>query len=334
MTNLGIIGAGRIGKLHAESISQRLPGACVKLIADPFMNDDTRDWAKKLGIGGCAEDYRELLHDPSIDAVLICSSTDTHAPISLEVIAAGKHVFCEKPVSQDLGEILKVKDALKNSSVKYQVGFNRRFDHNFKAVRTAIEQGQIGTQRTIKITSRDPGPPPISYIETSGGMFMDMTIHDFDMLRYLAGCEADTVFVQAANLVDPAIGTAGDIDTALITITMKNGAIALIDNCREASYGYDQRVEVLGSLGQIATGNDTLSTAVLSTAGGVCAEKPLHFFLERYMDSFVQEMKEFISAIEDDLPVPVGIEDGLQSVLMAMAAQRSLKEGRPVSVEK
>jgi len=332
MTNLGIIGAGRIGKLHAESVAQRLPQAYVKLIADPLLNDETKEWAKKLGVGGTTKDYREILADPGIDAVLICSSTDTHAPISMETIAAGKHVFCEKPVSQDLGEILKVKEALQNSPVKYQVGFNRRFDHNFRAARTAIAEGQIGSQRIIKITSRDPGPPPISYIKSSGGMFMDMTIHDFDMLRYLAGCEAETVFVQAANLVDPAIGAAGDVDTAIITLTMKNGAIALIDNCREAAYGYDQRVEVLGSLGQVATENDTASTAVLSTAQGVCAEKPLHFFLERYMDSFVQEMREFVQAIENDTPVPVGIEDGLQSVVMAMAAERSLKEGRPVKV--
>ena len=332
MVNLGIIGAGRIGKVHAQSIMQRIPGARVKTIADTFMNDEIRGWAKELGIISCVEDYREILSDPGIDAVLICSSTDTHAPISLEAIAAGKHVFCEKPVSQDLDEILAVKKALQSSPVKYQVGFNRRFDHNFKAVRTAIAEGAIGDQRIIKITSRDPAPPPIAYIKPSGGMFMDMTIHDFDMLRYLAGCEADTVFVSAANLVDPAIGKEGDVDTALVTLTMKNGAIALIDNCREAAYGYDQRVEVLGSLGQIATGNDTASTAVLSTAGGVCAEKPLYFFLERYMDSFAQEMKEFICAIENGSPIPVGIEDGLQAALLAIAAERSLKEGRPVKV--
>ena len=332
MTNLGIIGAGRIGKLHAENIAYRIPNACVKAIADPFISDETEQWAIKLGIANVLKDYREILDDSSIDAILICSSTDTHAPISLEAIAAGKHVFCEKPVSQDIGEILKVRQALTTGKLKYQVGFNRRFDHNFRAVRAAIAEGRIGEQHIVKITSRDPQAPPPAYVKTSGGMFMDMTIHDFDMLRYLTGSEADEVFVRAANLIDPEIGAAGDVDTAIITITMKNGALASIDNSRRAAYGYDQRVEAFGSLGQISVSNDTPSTAVISTAAGVCAEKPLYFFLERYMDSFIREMKDFVRAIADDSPVLVNIEDGLQSVVMAMAANRSLKENRPVAL--
>jgi len=332
MKNLGIIGAGRIGKLHAENITYRIPDACVKSIAEPLMTEEIQEWAKQLGITNCFANYRDILADPGIDAVLICSSTDTHAPISLEAIAAGKHVFCEKPVSQSLDEILQVKDALAKNPVKYQVGFNRRFDHNFKAVRTAISQGRIGEPHIVKITSRDPETPPRAYIATCGGLFMDMTIHDFDMLRYLTGSEAADVFVRAANLLDPAFGEFGDVDTAIITITMKNGVMAVIDNSRRAAYGYDQRVEVFGTFGQIATANDTPSTAVLSTAHGVCGELPLYFFLERYRDSFVQEMKDFIGAITDDSPVPVNIEDGLQSVVIAMAAGLSLKENRPVAL--
>jgi len=331
MTRLGIIGAGRIGRVHAESIS-RMAQATVKTIADPFLTEEAQAWAKQLGVGNCIKDYKAILADPEIDGVLICSSTDTHAPISLEAIAAGKHVFCEKPVSQDLGEIFKVKEALAAKPVKYQVGFNRRFDHNFRAARAAVEAGKVGEQHTVRITSRDPAPPPISYIKPSGGMFMDMTIHDFDMLRYITASEVDEVFVRAGVMVDPAIGQAGDVDTAVITLTMKNGAIAIIENSRQALYGYDQRIEVFGSLGMVGTGNDTLSTAVISNKDGVSSEKPLYFFLERYMDAFVQEMREFVEAINSDTPVPVGIEDGLQSVLVAMACNLSLKENRAVKM--
>jgi len=332
MKTLGIIGAGRIGKVHAQSISYQVPGAKVKTIADPFLTDEIREWASSFGIPKCTTDYKEILADSEIDAVLICSSTDTHASISIESIIAGKHVFCEKPVSQNLEEILEVKDALSKTSLKYQVGFNRRFDHNFRAVRQVIADGRIGAQHIVKITSRDPEAPPASYVKVSGGMFMDMTIHDFDMLRYLTNSEADTVYVQAANLVDPAIGEAGDIDTAIITITMKNGALAVIDNSREAAYGYDQRVEVFGSKGQVQIGNDTLSTAVVSTAQGVASEKPLYFFLERYMESFAEEMKNFVEAISTDLNVSVSIEDGLQAFRLAAAAGESLKSGQPVKL--
>ncbi|MCL2580795.1 MAG: inositol 2-dehydrogenase [Oscillospiraceae bacterium] len=332
MKQLGIIGAGRIGRVHAESIS-RMAAAAVKTLADPFMSPEIEKWAAQLGVDKCVKDYKEIIADPAIDGVLICSPTDTHADISLEAIAAGKHVFCEKPVSQKLDEILAVKKALAASpNIKYLVGFNRRFDHNFKAARAAVEQGKVGEQHIVRITSRDPGPPPIEYIKVSGGLFMDMTIHDFDMLRYLTGSEVDEVFVRAANKVDPAIGQAGDIDTAVITLTMKNSVIAIIENSRKAAYGYDQRVEVFGSKGMVSIGNDAPSTAVISTEDGVTGEKPLHFFLERYMDAYVQEARDFVTAIENDTPVPVGIEDGLQSVLIAMACALSHKESRAVKM--
>ena len=331
MTKLGIIGAGRIARVHAESIS-RMAQAAVKTIADPFLTEEAQAWAKQLSVGSCIKDYKAILADPEIDAVLICSSTDTHAPISLEAIAAGKHIFCEKPVSQDLGEIFEVKKALAASPVKYQVGFNRRFDHNFRAARAAVEAGKIGQPHTVRITSRDPAPPPVSYIKSSGGMFMDMTIHDFDMLRYITGSEIDEVFVRAGVMVDPAIGKAGDVDTAVIILTMKDGTIAIIENSRQALYGYDQRIEVFGSLGMVATGNDALSTAVISSKEGIASEKPLYFFLERYMDAFVGEMRAFVEAIKNNTPVPVGIEDGLQSVLVAMACNLSLKENRAVKM--
>ena len=332
MINVGIIGAGRIGKVHCESIMRYVKNATVKAVADPFLNDETIAWAKSLGIEEFYEDYHKILEDDDIQAVLICSSTDTHSTISLEAIAAGKHIFCEKPIDHDVNKILEVKKALENSNVKYQVGFNRRFDHNFKAARKAVEGGQIGDLNILKVCSRDPGAPPVSYIKVSGGIFLDMTIHDFDMVRFMSGSEVEEVFAYGAVLVDPAIGEAGDIDTAVISMKLANGAIAVIDNCRRASYGYDQRVEAFGSLGQVAIGNDSESTAVISDANGVRGEVPLNFFLERYMGAYVEEITEFIDCIVNDKEVSVGLDCGLQPVLIGLAAKKSLVTGMPVKI--
>ena len=332
MVTVGIIGAGRIGKVHTESICNYVRNAKIKTVADPFLNEATESWLKSMGVENTSKDYHDILNDPEIDAVLICSSTNTHSPISLEAIAAGKHVFCEKPIDHDLGKIKQVVEALKGSNIKYQVGFNRRHDHNFAAVKQAVVDGKVGDVHIIKITSRDPEPPSAEYAAVSGGMFLDMTIHDFDMVRFLAGCDAEEIYVQSAVLVDPAIGEAGDVDTAVITMKMENGAIAVIDNSRRAAYGYDQRAEVFGSKGMVATANDTLSTAVLSNAEGVTGEKPLYFFLERYMQSFATEVKGFIHAIENDTDTLVGVEDGLKPVLMGIAAQKSVEEHRPVKL--
>lgn len=332
MVTVGIIGAGRIGKVHTTSICNLVKNGKIKTIADPFMNEETENWAKGMGVANTTKDYKEILADPEIDAVLICSSTNTHSPISVEAIKAGKHVFCEKPIDHDIEKIKEVIEALKGSKIKYQVGFNRRFDHNFEAVRNAVAAGKIGEPHIIKVTSRDPEPPSAEYAAVSGGMFLDMTIHDFDMVRYLAGCDAEEIYVQSAVLVDPAIGEAGDVDTAVITIKMENGAIAVIDNSRKAAYGYDQRAEVFGSKGMVATANDTESSAVLSTADGVTGEKPLYFFLERYMQSFAKEVNCFIEAIENDTDTPLGVLDGLKPVLMGIAAKKSVKEHRPVKI--
>ena len=332
MLKIGIIGAGRIGKVHCESIMCYVKGATVKTVADPFMNDDTAAWLKNMGVENTTKDYKEILADKEIDAVLICSSTDTHSPISIEAIKAGKHVFCEKPVDHDIGKILEVKEALKGSKVKYQVGFNRRFDHNFAAVREAVKAGKIGALNVLKICSRDPAAPPVSYIKVSGGIFLDMTIHDFDMVRFLSGDEVESVFAMGGVMVDPEIGKAGDIDTAVITMRLKSGALAVIDNCRRATYGYDQRAEAFGELGQVAISNDCASNAVIFDANGVTGEKPLLFFLERYMQAYVNEVNCFIDSIVNDKPVTVGIEDGLQAVVIGVAAKKSLEEGRPVKL--
>ncbi|MCY1712710.1 inositol 2-dehydrogenase [Caproiciproducens galactitolivorans] len=331
MLNIGIIGAGRIGKVHGESIKFHVKNAQVAAIADSYWTEASRKWAKEMGFP-TYDDYHEILNDPSIDAVMICSSTQTHAPISIEAIKAGKHVFCEKPISKDLAEIKAVMQELEKTNLKYQVGFNRRFDHNFRAVRDAVTSGKIGDVQIVKITSRDPDAPPVEYVKVSGGIFLDMTIHDFDMTRYLTGSDVEEIYVNGAVLVDPKIGEAGDIDTAIITMKLKNGSLAVIDNSRKAVYGYDQRAEVFGSKGQVAVSNDTQSSAVISTTDGIVGEKPLYFFLERYMESFAREVSEFTEAVLNDTPVPVTVVDGLQAVLIGMAAGKSFKEHRPVKL--
>lgn len=333
MLKIGIIGAGRIGKVHLESISYHVKNATVTAMADPFMNEETEKLIRSYGVSKVTKDYKDILNDKDIDAVLVCSSTDTHAAISIEAINAGKHVFCEKPVDHSIEKIQAVADALKeHPDIKFQVGFNRRFDHNFAAIRKAYDDGKIGEAHILKITSRDPEPPNPAYIKVSGGIFLDMTIHDFDMACFLTDSDVEELYVNSAVLVDPAIGEQGDVDTAIITMKMANGALAVIDNSRKAAYGYDQRAELFGSKGMVATSNDTVSSAVISNADGVTGEKPLFFFLERYMGSFSEEMRQFTEAVINDTEVPVGIHAGLQSVKIGFAARKSVEEHRPVKI--
>ena len=333
MLKIGIIGAGRIGKVHLESISYHVKNATVTAMADPFMNEETEKLIRSYGVSKVTKDYKDILNDKDIDAVLVCSSTDTHAAISIEAINAGKHVFCEKPVDHSIEKIQAVADALKeHPDIKFQVGFNRRFDHNFAAIRKAYDDGKIGEAHILKITSRDPEPPNPAYIKGSGGIFLDMTIHDFDMACFLTDSDVEELYVNSAVLVDPAIGEQGDVDTAIITMKMANGALAVIDNSRKAAYGYDQRAELFGSKGMVATSNDTVSSAVISNADGVTGEKPLFFFLERYMGSFSEEMRQFTEAVINDTEVPVGIHAGLQSVKIGLAARKSVEEHRPVKI--
>lgn len=333
MLKIGIIGAGRIGKVHLESFSYHVKNATVTAMADPFMNEETEKLIRSYGVSKVTKDYKDILNDKDIDAVLVCSSTDTHAAISIEAINAGKHVFCEKPVDHSIEKIQAVADALKeHPDIKFQVGFNRRFDHNFAAIRKAYDDGKIGEAHILKITSRDPEPPNPAYIKVSGGIFLDMTIHDFDMACFLTDSDVEELYVNSAVLVDPAIGEQGDVDTAIITMKMTNGALAVIDNSRKAAYGYDQRAELFGSKGMVATSNDTVSSAVISNADGVTGEKPLFFFLERYMGSFSEEMRQFTEAVINDTEVPVGIHAGLQSVKIGLAARKSVEEHRPVKI--
>ena len=329
---VGIIGAGRIGKLHAANIVYYMPMAELKIIADVNLTPEIETWAKEIGIRRVSTNPEEILTDPDIQVVLICSSTDTHADFIVKSAKAGKHIFCEKPIDLTVKKVLAALKAVKEAGVKLQVGFNRRFDHNFARVHELVVSGAIGEPQLIKITSRDPAPPPPSYVANSGGIFLDMSIHDFDMARFQAGSEVVEVFAKGAVLIDPAIGKAGDIDTALITLTFANGALGLIDNSRKAVYGYDQRLEVFGSKGAAVAENDTPNSVKLYNEENVTGDKPLYFFLERYKEAFIEEMKAFLSSVSMDTPTQVSGEDGLQNLIVGLAAGKSLKEQRPVKI--
>lgn len=333
MKNLrfGVIGAGRIGKLHTEHLVNRIPGVEVAAVAD-VDSKMAQAAADQFHIPAAFEDYHAILSDPGIDAVAICSSTDTHARIIVEAAQAGKHIFCEKPIDFDLNKIDAALEAAEKAGVKLQIGFNRRFDPNFRRVRAMIAEGKIGTPQILRITSRDPAPPPISYVKVSGGLFLDMTIHDFDMARYLSGSEVEEIYAAAGVMVDPAIGDAGDVDTAIITLRFANGAIGTIDNSRKAIYGYDQRVEVFGSEGMVQANNNTPDQSIHFDAEGVHSAKPLYFFLERYVESYIAEMKAFVQSIRENTPPPVTGIDGRIPVVMGMAAKKSYLEGRPVKL--
>ena len=331
IVRFGVIGAGRIGKIHAENLATRIPGATVAAIADVDLRA-AQELAARLHVPAALDDYHAILADPSIDAVAICSSTDTHARIVVEAAKAGKHIFCEKPIDHDLEKIDAALRAVDEAGVKLQIGFNRRFDPNFRNVREMVAAGKIGEPHIVRITSRDPAPPPAKYAASSGGMFLDMTIHDFDMARYLSGSEVVEVFTAAGVMVDPEIGAAGDVDTAVITLRFANGAIGTIDNSRKAVYGYDQRVEVFGSGGMLQAFNNTPHNDVYANAEGVTSAKPLYFFLERYTESFIAEMRAFVESIQKDTLPPVTGADGRVPVLIAMAARKSHLENRPVKL--
>jgi len=329
---IAVIGVGRIGKIHAENLATRIPDAELAAVADLNL-EAAQEIAGQFHAPVAVADYRTLLDDPGLQAVAICSSTDTHAQIIGEAAAAGKHIFCEKPIDLTLQRIDRALAAVNEAGVKLQVGFNRRFDPNFRKVREMVAAGKIGTPHLLRITSRDPAPPPPEYVKVSGGIFLDMTIHDFDMACYLIADAVTEVYVAGGVMVDPRIGEAGDIDTAVTTLRFAKGAIGTIDNSRKAVYGYDQRVEVFGSAGMVAAANDTPDTHVYSNTEGVHSALPLYFFLERYTESFIAEMKEFVACVQNDTAPPVTGRDGRIPVVMAMAARKSLEENRPVALD-
>lgn len=327
--NLGLIGAGRIGRVHANAIARRIPSAKLCAVAD-ISAEAASFLASECGVATACTAYADILEDKSIDAVIVASATNTHASIIQAAAAAGKHIFCEKPLALDLEQIDAAISATEAAGVKLQVGFNRRFDPSFARVKQAIREGEIGDPHLLHIISRDPAPPPLSYVQVSGGIFLDMMIHDFDMARFLLGCEVTEVYASGAVLIDESIGQTGDIDTALVTLKFENGALGVIENSRQAVYGYDQRVDVLGSRGGIQVGNEYPNATIISTGEHVRRDLPLHFFLERYADSYVNELVAFVEAVWSGSEPPVTGHDGKMPVIMAQAAAISLRENRPV----
>jgi len=328
---LGVIGTGRIGKVHIATLVQSVPQAEVIAVADVNISGAT-EVANGYGISTVYSNYKDVINHPEVEAVVICSPTDTHAQYIIEAAQAGKHIFCEKPVDLSLEVIQGALNAVEKAGVKLMVGFNRRFDPNFAKLKQLVIDGKIGDPHILKITSRDPAPPPAEYSAVSGGMFMDMTIHDFDMARYIVGSEVTEVYVKSAVLVDPAIGAAGDVDTAIITLTFANGAMGVIDNSRKAVYGYDQRVEIFGSKGMANADNNYPENHRYFASDGVHSSLPLNFFMDRYLDAYANEMKIFCNAVVNSLPLPVSGDDGLKSVAIALAAKKSVQENRPVKL--
>jgi myo-inositol 2-dehydrogenase / D-chiro-inositol 1-dehydrogenase len=328
---IGVIGVGRIGRTHAHVLAHQIEGAAVGAVYDARPST-ARNVAAELGVPA-ARSVEEIL-DGDIDAVAICSTADTHVELMIAAAAAGKAVFCEKPVSLELAELDRALAAIEAAGVPFQVGFNRRFDPAHAAVREAVASGAVGAPHLVRISSRDPEPPPLEYIRTSGGLFLDMTIHDFDMARFVTASEVVEVFARGAVRIDAAFGQAGDIDTALVTLVHEDGCLTAIDNSRRAAYGYDQRVEVFGSDGMAASDNPPAhSTRVFTGTGVRCPPLP-YFFLERYMPSYVREWEAFVAAVQTGSRPPVSLDDARAPLLIGLAAWQSLRTGQPVGVDR
>jgi myo-inositol 2-dehydrogenase/D-chiro-inositol 1-dehydrogenase len=328
---IGVIGCGRIGRLHCENLA-RMRGVEIVGVSDLRL-DVAKEVAAAVRVGRAFDDPRRLLQDTSIDALVIASPTDTHAPFLWEAATRGKHIFCEKPLDLDLAKARAAVRSAERAEVVLQVGFNRRFDPTFARIAELVRAGDVGLVHVVRISSRDPAPPPVKYIRASGGIFLDMTIHDHDMARYVANDEPDTVYAAGSVLVDPSIGRVGDIDTAAVVLRYRSGALALIDNSRRAVYGYDQRVEVFGSKGCLTAGHRTPTEVTHWGEEGQRREGPLPFFIERYRESYLAEMEAFVASVRERRPALVDGEDGLRAIELAVAAALSRREKRPVQLD-
>ena len=326
MLKVGLLGAGRIGQVHAVNIA----GHSNSTLA--AVSDIHAPAAEALAgkYGATVKSSDEIIADDSINAVLIATSTDTHSDLIEAATLAGKAVLCEKPVDLSLDRARACQKATAATGRPVMIGFNRRFDPNFGALKAAVEAGEIGKPELLSITSFDPAPPPVSYIKMSGGLFRDMMIHDFDMANFIFGDAPVSVSAVGSSIVDPEIGQAGDVDTAVVTLTYSDGRIAVIKNSRRAVYGYDQRVELLGSEGLLQVRNMLENTVVKSTTAGVTSAKPTHFFLERYMPAYAAEWSAFVDLVTGGRAFPVTLDDGVAALAMAEAATRSAQTGAPV----
>jgi myo-inositol 2-dehydrogenase/D-chiro-inositol 1-dehydrogenase len=327
---IGVLGVGRIGRMHAELLERQVPGAAVTAVYDAY-EPTAREVSETLGVP--AKDTAEaLIAAADVDAVAICTPTGFHGGQMIAAAEAGKAIFCEKPVSLDLAAVDEALAAVEAAGVPFQIGFNRRFDPAHAAVAAAVADGSVGEPHIARITSRDPDPPPLEYARASGGLFLDMTIHDFDMARFVVGSEIEEVYARASVRIDPAIGEFGDVDTAVITLVHANGCLTAIDNSRRARYGYDQRVEVFGAEGMAASGNPLGHTATVATASGTSSATLPYFFLERYIPSYVREWEAFVGAVASGTPPPVGPADARAPLVAGLAAWTSVREGRAVNV--
>lgn len=323
-----LLGAGRIGKVHARAIAAD-PHATLVAIADASAEAAS---ALAGSTGAAVRSIDEIAISADVDAVLICTPTDTHADLIELFARAGKAIFCEKPIDLALARVKACLAVVAETGAPLMLGFNRRFDPDFRAVKAAIDRGDVGTVEMVTIVSRDPGPPPIEYIGRSGGIFRDMTIHDFDMARWLLDEEPETVFAAASVLTDPAIGKAGDYDSVNVVLRTASGRQAIITNTRRAAYGYDQRIEVLGSLGAVAAENTHQANIQIATKAGYVKPPLLDFFMTRYVAAYAAEIAAFVAALVDRTPMPVGGRDGLAALALAEAALKSVAEGRAVRV--
>jgi len=329
MLTIGLLGAGRIGNVHAKAITSH---AGSKLVAVSDVNTEAA--AKLAGhYGAKATTNEAIIADPSIHAVLVATSTNTHSDLIEAATKAGKAVLCEKPVDLSLARARACLKAAAATGQPVMIGFNRRFDPNFAALKAAADRGDIGKSELLAVTSFDPSPPPIAYVKVSGGLFRDMMIHDFDMVCWLMGATPDKVTAVASSIVDPEIGKAGDVDTAVVTLHFADGRIAVIRNSRRAAFGYDQRIELLGSNGMLAAGNVLENTVSLATANGVVSAKPEFFFLERYMRAYAIEWAAFVDAVVAKKPMPVTLADGVNALAVAEAATRSAQTGATVAMK-
>jgi myo-inositol 2-dehydrogenase / D-chiro-inositol 1-dehydrogenase len=326
---VGVLGVGRIGRLHAHVLTRQVPGAIVGAVYDTRART-AQEVADELGVPA-AGSVAELLRG-DVDAIAICSTSETHVELLIAAAEAGKAVFCEKPVSLELPELDRALAAIDAAAVPFQIGFNRRFDPAHASVRDAVASGAVGDLQLVRISSRDPEPPPVEYIRGSGGMFLDMMIHDFDMARYVTGSEVVEVFARGAVRVDREFAEAGDIDTALVTLVHEDGCLTAIDNARRTAYGFDQRVEAFGSGGMAASENPLAHTGVVRTARGTQRPPLPFFFLERYMPSYVREWEAFVGAMQSGATPPVSGADARAPLVIGLAAARSLRERREVAV--
>lgn len=328
--NIAVIGTGRMGSVHVANLARKIPEANLAAICDIRL-DVAQKVADELGIQRVVQDYHELLADPGIEAVLIATSTNTHAFIIKDAAAAGKHIFCEKPLALDLESIDDAMAVVEKNQVKLQVGFNRRFDKSYQEVHRIVKSGELGRPCILHIISRDPEVPNLDFMRVSGGMFLDMTIHDFDMARYQIG-DVEEVYAIGGVLVEPELDTFGDIDTSLVTLKFVDGTIGVIDNSRQAVYGYDQQLEVFCLNGTARAENERQNTVVTAGTQGYSSAPLPHFFMQRYAPCYVEEVRQFIEAVRDDKPVTVTGVDGRMAVVLGHAAWKSYHEHRPVKV--